>query len=94
MTAQHEAHTTTNHDEIRRWAEARGGRPATVEGTEERGEHAGVLRIAFTDRGDELEEISWDEFIDKFEEEDLAFLYQDRTKDGKQSRFFKLVERE
>jgi hypothetical protein len=94
MTAQHEAHKTTDHDEIRRWAEARGGRPATVEGTEQGGEHAGILRIAFTDVGDKLDEISWDEFFDKFDEEDLAFLYQERTKDGEQSRFFKLVERE
>jgi len=37
---------TTNHDEIRKWAEARGGKPATVKGTESHGE-AGVLRIDF-----------------------------------------------
>jgi hypothetical protein len=92
MTTRHEAKTTTDHDEIRRWAEARGGRPATVKGTETRGEHAGVLRIAFTDDED-LEEIPWDEFFDKFEEANLAFLHQDRTKDGQESRFFKFVER-
>jgi hypothetical protein len=93
MTARHEARQTTDHEEIRRWAEQRGGRPATVEGTEQRGEHAGVLRIAFRDDED-LEEISWDEFFEKFDEEKLAFLYQDRTKDGDESRFFKLIERE
>jgi len=36
-----------------------------------------VLRIAFTDNED-LEAIDWDEFFDKFEEANLAFLY--RTK--------------
>lgn len=92
MTTRHEAKTTTDHQEIRRWAEARDGRPATVKGTEARGEHAGVLRIAFTDDED-LEEISWEEFFDKFEEANLAFLHQDRTKDGEESRFFKFVER-
>jgi hypothetical protein len=92
MTARHEAQQTTDHAAIRRWTEQRDGRPATVEGTEQRGEHAGVLRIKFRD-DDGLEEISWDDFFEKFDEEKLAFLFQDRTKDGDESRFFKFVER-
>ena len=93
MPTKHEAKQTIDHDEIKRWAEARGGRPATVKGTEENGEEAGILRISF--RNDEsLETIEWDEFFEKFEEEGLAFLYQEQTSDGSQSRFFKLVERE
>lgn len=91
MTA-HDAKTTTDYGEIRRWVEERGGRPATVRGTESGDEEAGVLRIAFTDNED-LEPIDWDEFFDKFEEANLAFLYQERTADGKPSRFFKFVER-
>ncbi|HVX03681.1 MAG TPA: hypothetical protein VHA71_01030 [Rhodanobacteraceae bacterium] len=88
----HDAKTTTDYAEIRRWVEDRGGKPATVRGTGEDGE-AGVLRIAFTDDED-LEAIDWDEFFDKFEEESLAFLYQEKTAEGKPSRFFKFVERE
>lgn len=84
---------TTDPDEIRRWAEARGGRPATVSGTEEDGEEAGILRIAFREN-ESLEIIEWEEFFEKFEEEGLAFLYQEKTSDGSQSRFFKLVQRE
>lgn len=38
--------------------------------------------------------IGWDEFFAKFEEKKLAFLDQDRTKDGGVSRFFKLVSRD
>jgi hypothetical protein len=91
MTA-HDAITTTDYGEIRRWAEERGGKPATVRGTGD-GEEAGVLRIAFTDNED-LEAIDWDEFFDKFEEAHLAFLHQDKTANGKPSRFFKFVERE
>lgn len=87
----HDAKTTTDHDEIRRWAEARGGRPASVRGTEA-DEDAGVLRILFRDDA-ALEAISWDDFFDKFEEEELAFLYQEKTSDGSQSRFFKFVNR-
>jgi len=90
-----ESRTTTNHDEIRKWAEARGGKPATVKSTESNGE-AGVLRIDFPGyRGEgSLEEISWDEFFKKFDEKHLAFLYQDKTSSGQESRFFKLVSRD
>src|SRR5438874_11401822 len=86
---------TTDHNVIRKWAEERGGKPATVKGTETGGE-VGVLRINFPGyRGeDSLEEISWDEFFKKFDEKKLAFLYQDETSSGEQSRFFKLVSRE
>jgi hypothetical protein len=41
----HSSRQTTDHDEIRRWAEERGGHPANVRGTEDRGEEAGLLRI-------------------------------------------------
>src|SRR5436305_4195902 len=87
--------TTTNHDEIRKWAEARGGKPATVKSTES-GDEAGVLRIDFPGYSgkDSLEEITWDEFFAKFDEKNLAFLYQDKTASGGESRFFKFVSRE
>ncbi|SDF72048.1 hypothetical protein [Chitinophaga filiformis] len=44
-------------------------------------------------RSDRLEEISWDEFFAKFEESELAFLYQDKKTDGETSYFNKLVSR-
>src|SRR3954454_5266867 len=87
-----DSHTTTDHKTIRNWAEQRDGRPATVRATEEDG-HAGILRIDFGPREERLEEIGWDEFFRKFDEAGLAFLYQDRTKDGKPSRFHKFVRR-
>jgi hypothetical protein len=82
------ASTTTNHDTIRKWAEARGGHPARVKG---RGP-GGILRIDFGEPEESLEEISWDEFFDVFEDRKLAFLYQDES-DGGTSRFNKLVDR-
>jgi hypothetical protein len=85
-----EAKTTTNHDEIRQWAEARGGKPSRVR---ESGD-GGVLRIDFGKPEEGLEEIGWDEFFEIFDENDLEFLYQDRTKDGGTSRFNKLVNRQ
>ena len=86
--------TTTDHSKIKQWVEARGGRPVSVKNTG-KGESAGVLRIDFPGYGDDskLEEISWDEFFDKFEESSLAFLHQDKTAGGETSRFFKFVSR-
>jgi hypothetical protein len=43
------ATTTTNHDEIRKWAEARGGRPTIVADTDDNGRSGGILRIDFKD---------------------------------------------
>jgi hypothetical protein len=44
--------------------------------------------------GDEtLEPISWEEFFEGFEENELAFLYQEETKRGDESRFSKLISR-
>lgn len=87
-----ESQRTTDHEQIRRWAEERGGRPATVKSTRE-GDEPGVLRIDFEGYSgeDTLEDITWDEFFEKFDEKNLEFLYQDKTSDGKPSRFFKFV---
>jgi hypothetical protein len=93
--ATHSSKTTTNHDEIRKWAEERGGKPSAVKGTGE-GEDVGVLRIDFPGfRGENrLEEISWEEFFAKFDENELALVYQDETASGEKSYFSKLVKRE
>lgn len=90
------AQRTTDHQVIRKWVEARKGKPSTVAGTERGGQAAGLLRIDFPeaepDQG--LQEISWDEFFEKFDESNLAFLYQEQTADGRPSRFNKFVSRD
>lgn len=89
----HSSQTTTRLEDIKKWAEERGGKPAVVKDTEHDGKGVGVLRINFPGYSgeDTLEEISWDEWYKTFKEKNLAFLYQDETADGKESRFFKLV---
>ncbi|HJU16259.1 MAG TPA: hypothetical protein VJ770_07290 [Stellaceae bacterium] len=91
------AKVTTDHDEIRKWAEARGGRPAAVRSTHGKG-GAGIIRLEFPDaphaKHDTLEEISWDEFFEKFDEANLALLYEDERPGGERSNFNKLVGRE
>jgi hypothetical protein len=88
-----DSETTTDHKTIRKWADGRGGRPATVKATEEDG-HAGILRIDFGPKEKALDEIGWDEFFRKFDESEFAFLYQEKTKDGHLSRFHKLIRRD
>jgi len=90
--SDHDSKTTTDHDEIREWTEARGGRPASVEATAD-DEDPGILRIDFGEKEDSLQEISWEDWFKAFEDNNLAFLYQEQTKDGGESRFFKLVAR-
>ncbi len=88
-----ESKTTTDHDTIRRWVEERDGKPASVRGTGDG--DAGVLRIDFPGGAgeDELEHISWEEWFEKFDQNNLAFLYQEEKKSGEGSTFFKLVNR-
>jgi hypothetical protein len=87
--------TTIDHDEIRAWVEEHGGKPARVRGTGDDGD-PGVLRIDFPGgTGEEkLEHISWDEWFRKFDESNLAFLYQEEKASGEDSTFFKLIDRE
>lgn len=86
----YEAKRTRDHEEIRRWAQERGGTPAMVEGTE-------ILRFDFDEpdeSGDEaLRRVSWDEFFRVFDDRDLEFLYQEHTQGGRPSRFNKFVNR-
>ncbi len=81
---------TQSHDVIQKWAEERGGEPATVASTRH-GNRAGVLRLNFPGYGGQsLQAISWDDWFRSFDDRDLVFLYQDRLANGRQSNFFRL----
>lgn len=72
---------TTNHEEIREWAEAQGGEPCGVVGTT-------IIRIRFPGNTSRtLRAIDWEVFFSVFEAEKLALLYDPNT------RFNKLVRR-
>jgi hypothetical protein len=88
------SHATTDHEEIRRWAEERGGKPACVRGTGGK-DDPGVIRLDFpTGPEPSLAEISWDEWFEKFDENQLALVFQESTAEGQPSRFNKLVSRQ
>jgi len=93
--SEHLSKTTTDHEEIRRWAEARKATPACVRGTGGK-KDVGLLRLDFPgySGADSLEHIGWDEFFEKFDENNLALVYQEKTASGEVSNFNKIVSRE
>src|SRR3954468_21427679 len=74
--SEHDSHMTQNHDEIRQWAEERGGKPACVKGTESG--NSCLLRIDFPGGAgaESLSEMSWDDFFNVLDQRGLVFLYQ------------------
>jgi hypothetical protein len=91
----HSSRTTTDHNQIRQWAEARGAKPSRVKGTG-RGDDPGMIRLDFPgySGAGSLESISWDEWFKAFDDNGLALVYQDRTADGERSNFNKLIARD
>lgn len=85
------AKATIDHDTIRHWVEQHGGCPAHVKSTGSK-QDPGILRIDFPGFSGQqsLEQISWDEFFESFDANELAFLYQDED----EGRFNKLVRRD
>jgi hypothetical protein len=67
----------------------RGGHPAVVRSTQSKSA-TGIIRIEFPDapnaKDDNLEEISWQEFFEKFDDAELALLYQEETASGQRSK--------
>lgn len=89
---------TIDPKRIRMWVEERGGRPSREKGTggkkSKDGRDETVLGIDFAEPGTKLEPLEWDEFFEIFDENGLAFLYEEATPDGEESRVFKFVDRE
>ncbi len=75
--------------------EARDGKPVSVRGTGDEDE-PGVPLVDCPGRAgnDRMEEISREATLRKFDENEPAFLYQDKKAGGEQGTFFKLVSRE
>jgi hypothetical protein len=95
MASRAATRVLTDHKQIRQWVEERGGRPAAVSRTASE-DDPGILRIDFPGYSGEqsLEEIDWEEFFQKFDEQGLALLVQDETSGGQRSNFNKIISRE
>jgi hypothetical protein len=88
------SNSTTDHKFIRRWAESRNAKPASVKGTGGKND-VGMIRLDFPgySGAESLAPISWDEWFKKFDEAELALVYQEETAEGERSNFNKLVKR-
>lgn len=83
---------TTNHDEIKEWAEKHEAKPVKVKDTAT-GMGEGLIRLAlegYSKDSEELEVIGWEEFFHIFEENKLAMVYDQESNNN----FFKLVSRD
>lgn len=67
---------------IEKWVTARDGVPAKIRGTKD------LLRIKFDNLEDKLVTITWYEFFQVFESNNLTFLYEDNN----ESRFCKFID--
>lgn len=84
-TSQKTSNKTQDHEIIKNWAEARNGKPALIETD---GNSGGILKIRFDDDEQELKGISWNEFFDIFDRENLTFLY-DPEEDNRFNKFIR-----
>src|SRR5580698_4819824 len=92
--------TTTDHDEIRRWASERGAQPATLACPgavtyKEQLEDPGRLHLDVPgfESQKPMQPIGWDEWFRQFEEHKLALLYQEQIPGGEIINFNKIVTR-
>jgi hypothetical protein len=95
MASRNSSRVMTDHDEIRSWAEERDARPSAVQRTHT-DDSVGIIRLDFPGYSGEnsLEEIEWDEWFDKFDDNNLALIVQDQTAGGERSNFNKIVSRD
>jgi hypothetical protein len=86
----------TDPETIRRWVENRGGAPAIVKATED-GERAGgpLLRVRLpNDPADpSIEDVDWGTFFRELEEENLVFVFEDKSREGEDSDLYEIVPR-
>jgi hypothetical protein len=86
---------TKDHKLIKEWVVSRGGIPGRVIENEAPTEENGVLDIKFPERTDnKVIPITWNEFFTRFEQSNLAFLFEDDNRNGVKSKFFKLIWRD
>jgi hypothetical protein len=91
---------TTNHDEIRQWSERVGARPAVIDHADAGGDKVG-LRLDFPGRDDEAElpdgvekgTISWEDFFERFEEQQLEFIFEEEPNEEDKTQWYRFGKR-
>lgn len=74
---------TTDKDEIRAWIEEHNGVPVVLRDTEEdEEERPDMLRISFGTEAPDTEEMNWEEFFERFDNQNLALAYNGEVAEG------------
>ena len=88
---------TIDHKEIREWIEEQNGMPAvlteTSEDEEDGVESADMLHISFDPNDPNMVEMEWDEFFERFDNDNLALVYDDIIPKGTLPEF-ELIDRD
>lgn len=87
---------TTNHSTIKQWAENRGGIPVRIR---QDGSTPGLgdIKIYFPDteeKGENWEELPWNEFLEQFENQKLAMEYKENDANGDVSLYYQMLDRQ
>lgn len=84
---------TYDHKLIQDWVESRKGKPAKMK-DEEIEEPVDELKVKFpNERTRNITLISWEEFFNEFDQEHLAFQFREKTPEGDESKFYKVIYR-
>ncbi len=95
MASKASERVLTDHEQIRKWAEARQAHPACVKGTDT-DDGGCLLRIDVPGYSGEqsLESIPWDQWFRVFDQRNLALIVEEKMADGRPGNFNKLVSRD
>ncbi|RPI82030.1 MAG: hypothetical protein EHM41_19370 [Chloroflexi bacterium] len=88
-----QGYVTIDHHQIKKWVHERSGWPAMKASRFTVRESDKVLSIGFTgcENDELLIPISWEEFFKKFDEQNLAFMYEDQDASGYLSLQYKFM---
>jgi hypothetical protein len=78
---------TIEHAQIIHWTQSRGGHPAINRESSE------SKRPIISFANDANGAVSWEEWLAVFDQDEWAFIYQDRTPEGEVSRTWKIIPR-
>lgn len=93
LDAEH-SQVTTDHSTVQRWAERRDGRPASLaDGEDDRETREGTLGFRFGGTADDPDIIPWERFFRRFDEANLAFVYEEEGSDGDVDTRYEFVDR-
>ncbi len=83
---------TIDRNIIRKWAQARHGWPALVKKVTSAGIEM-VLSFVFPDNEplETVRKISWEEFFEKFDQQHLAFVYQESDRNRELSYYYEFI---